>query len=241
MLPGINLLKELQKKKSHSGEAFLAEVHQLLHDEKAAETEILDRIKKYPAEKTPFRELEISDPEHVFSLYDIRSVCIKYRLRFLDSQKFTGSIPYAAIARIKSLEKSSGARFKSFKIMAPAAMFKLDDPNKDPMLFADLGNNKFFFIAKWGNDLGFFRKLLALPLRSFTTWITFLVCLSLLVNLCIPSSVVAPMAKYVQAEMATRAFLLIHFFLLLCGMSLFFFVSRGRSLSELEWNNSYGS
>lgn len=67
----------------------------------------------------------------VFSLDDIKSLCIDYRLRFLDYSYFKNSIATEAIDKIKNLEEEYDIKFKEFKIVAPAKVFRLkntDDP-----------------------------------------------------------------------------------------------------------------
>ncbi len=243
MFNRINILDVLKKKQIvFPGDALLNDVQEILKTERSLERSIEDRLmhrtKKDVELAEPVTPFDLSD---VYSIDAIRSTCIDYRLRFLDSSLFKGKVPAEAILKIKNIEKEHGVTFESFKIMAPVSMFNLADPNKDPLLFARLANGQFHFIHKWGNDLTWIRKFFAFPFRNFTTFLVFLVSLSVLVNLFIPSDWIASSERYRAQEYSIRGFLIIHFFLLFCGMSLFFFFSKGRGVSELEWNNRYSS
>ena len=54
--------------------------------------------------------------------------------------------------KIKSLEKTHNTNIGDFKIMAPSALFRLEKTD-DPLLFVPLGNNYYYLVHKWGNDL----------------------------------------------------------------------------------------
>ena len=45
------------------------------------------------------------------------------------------------------------------KMMAPSKLFELENYD-DPLMFVNLGNNYYYLIHKWGNDMSFFRKIL---------------------------------------------------------------------------------
>ena len=97
------------------------------------------------------------ETQRIFHLNQIRKVCIDYRLRFLDLKYFKGNIPKEGINKITQLEKEHQTSLEGFKIMAPSVLFRLKKTD-DPLLFVPLGNNYFYLVHKWGNDLSFFRK-----------------------------------------------------------------------------------
>ena len=239
MFQSVNPYQELVKERSRETdpENLIAEVEQLFRAEEETEQEIRNRLRigLVPA----VENLTTADLGEIFSTNQIKRTAINFRLRFLDARLFKGEFPYEAIRKVKELERIHGIRLSGFKVMAPVKMFSLVNPHADPLLFASVGKDKYLFIHRWGNDLSWYRKWLALPFRSFNTFLLFLVLLSALVNICIPSDVIAPMAKYKAEEYNIRAFLLIHFFLLLTAFSFFFFFKNGRGVSELEWNDKY--
>src|SRR5690606_5897121 len=52
-----------------------------------------------------YPEKSLLQQDRIYNLNDIKRVCIKYRLRFLDTSYFKGEFPYEAISEIKKLEK----------------------------------------------------------------------------------------------------------------------------------------
>lgn len=106
------------------------------------------------------------DSERIYSLETIRKICLKYRLRFLGTELFRGEIPQSALTQIKQTENQLNIGLESFMIVAPAKMFRLEDANRDPLLFAPLSDGRFYLLARWGNDLSWHRALMAWPVKS---------------------------------------------------------------------------
>ena len=100
---------------------------------------------------------DLLDTDKIYHIDQIKEICIDYRLRFLDSKFFKGEIPQEGISRIKALEKAHNIEIKGFKIIAPSKLFRLEDKD-DPLLFAPIGNQYFYLIHRWGNDLHPLRK-----------------------------------------------------------------------------------
>jgi hypothetical protein len=106
------------------------------------------------------------DPARIFSLEDIRRVCVKYRLRFLPAACYRGELPTTAVHAVKQLEKRTGDQLGGFRIMAPAKQFKLCDCDSDPMLFVPIGREHFYLVCRWGKDMQAQRAVLGWPVRS---------------------------------------------------------------------------
>ena len=70
-------------------------------------------------------------------------------------------------------------------MMAPSSLFQLENYD-DPLMFASLGNDYFYLIHKWGNDLSFFRKIMMWPFKSLYNIIIFMCFISLFLTLIIP-------------------------------------------------------
>ena len=103
--------------------------------------------------------------EKIYHLDHIKKVCIDYRLRFLDIKYFKNNLPKQALEEIKRLEQNHKTTLGEFKIMAPSILFRLKKTD-DPLLFVPIGNNYFYLVHKWGNDLNPFRKLLMWPFKN---------------------------------------------------------------------------
>ncbi|MEC9231348.1 MAG: hypothetical protein VX888_01530, partial [Bacteroidota bacterium] len=137
MLSNINIKKELELVQSKQENQVLELVNdQLLNDQK-----IENSIKKNLNQCAPTNynpnlvDYNIND---VYDIDAIKSIAVKYRLRFLPTKYFKNEIPQEAIFKTKNLEKKNNTSIKNFHILAPATSFDLEDVNKDPLLFAPL-------------------------------------------------------------------------------------------------------
>ena len=101
----------------------------------------------------------------IYHIDHIKKVSIDYRLRFLDIKYFKNKLPIEALKQIKKLEKEHKTKLSEFKIMAPSVLFRLEKKD-DPLLFVPLGNEYYYLIHKWGNDLHPFRKALMWPFKN---------------------------------------------------------------------------
>ncbi len=226
MLERINIATELKKEKEKDiSKEILSEAISILNSETDREENIFERIHNSPV-KTQ-REITIISDD-VFSIELIKKIAINYRLRFLDSKLFKCEIPYEAVLKIKELEKRHKVKFSEFKILAPASLFKLEDRNKDPLLFAKFCENKFLLIYKWGNDLNPFRKIIAFPFRNIKNFaLTFLI-IALLIAIAVPAAY--PIRLFI--------FLLTNIFF----ASMFAhigYIRLNQNLSEFEWDSKF--
>ena len=104
--------------------------------------------------------------DKLLSIKTVECICLKYRLRILDISYFKGELPQAALNKVKEIERRYKTHLKPLKIIAPGELFELEDSEIDPILLAEIEENKFLFIHKWGNEFNFFRKISSLPLRT---------------------------------------------------------------------------
>ena len=95
---------------------------------------------------------DLLETDKIFHIDQIKKLAINFRLRFLDSHLFKNQIPDEAITKIRVLEKNHKTTLQGFKIIAPSKTFQLENYD-DPLLFAPIGNNYYYLIHKWGNDL----------------------------------------------------------------------------------------
>lgn len=142
----------------------LEEVHHLLYDEQKQD-DLLRAMVLSSMDERPVR-ITGMDPERIFHRDTIRTLCIRYRLRFLPGGLFKGPVPSTAIYALRGLERKAGSPLKSFMVMAPAGRFKLCDSEVDPLLFVPLGNDRFYLVHKWGSDLSAARRILNWPVRT---------------------------------------------------------------------------
>ncbi|WP_318345437.1 hypothetical protein [Flagellimonas baculiformis] len=212
---------------------ILAEVERLLKEKNTKEEYIMGQL----ASKTPINRndfvFDLLETERIFHLDQIKKICIDYRLRFLDSSFFKGEIPQTAISKIKELEAAHDTEIKGYKIMAPSKLFKLEDRD-DPLLFAPIGNDYFYLVHKWGNDLHPLRKLMAWPFKNIVN-LTFVVfVLSYLVTLIVPNGLFSK-------NNSTAEFWIIFFFMFKCMASvvIFYGFALGKNFNPAIWNSKY--
>lgn len=130
------------------------------------------------------------DPDRVFHVSAIRALCVRYRLRFLDAGRFKGTLPGAAILELRRLEARSEGPLRGFKVMAPAARFKLCDSDADPLLFVAVGPEHYYLVHKWGRDLHAWRAFVLWPLRGPLQGVATLLALALVAAALLPNTVI---------------------------------------------------
>lgn len=177
-----------------------------------------------------FDQLESAN---IFSLEEIKIICIDYRLRFLDIKYFKGSIPQEGKNKIAALEDTHQTHLSGFKIMAPSVMFRLVKTD-DPLLFVPLGNDYFYLIHKWGKDLHPLRKLRMLPFQNIWNLLLFLLGVSLLIT------AITPMGMFTKNADST-AFLMLYFFIFkaVAAVVLFCGIMLGKNFNPAIWNSKY--
>lgn len=174
------------------------------------------------------------DSKNIFHLSDIRKTCIDYRLRFLNSKFFKGDFPDLTVKKIDVFKKDHRINNLDLKVMAPSKLFKLKNAD-DPLLFASLGNDYFYLIDKWGNDLSYFRKISMWPFKSLTNILIFLVLLSILATLIIPKGI------FVYDKEPLTEFFITYLFVLksVIAIVIFFGFSLGKNFNTAIWNRKY--
>lgn len=185
----VNITRKLEKE-----EFLLEEAKDILENSKAHDEKILHSINDgndLEIGSDSFFILSKAEASKVFSIETIRNICIKYRLRFLNTKYFKGEFPYEAVIKIKETEKKYKVRLTTFYIIAPSEKFHLKDSKKDPLLFASIGNRKYFLVHQWGNDLKWYRKLLYYPFRDMGTLACSAVIFSFFITLFLPKEIFA--------------------------------------------------
>lgn len=211
----------------------MAEVQEILNKDSLKE----EAISKQLATKNHTREndfdFDLLETDKIFHLDQIKEICIDYRLRFLNSSYFKGNIPQEAISKIKHLEAAHHIEIKGFKIMAPSKLFKLEDKD-DPLLFAPIGNDYYYLIHKWGNDLHPLRKLFAWPFKNVANLGLVVLLISYLVTLMVPEGLFSK-------KSTTAEFWIIYFFMFKCIASIviFYGFALGKNFNPAIWKSKY--
>jgi hypothetical protein len=240
MLKKINLQSELIKEREKSQKQLLNVAKEILQNESLLEQKIIQSLKSKNIITLP-QSHSISDQYNLFSIEDIKRICIRYRLRFLDADLFKGEIPYEVTQKIKQLNKTYNSTLSGFKIMAPSRLFKLSDADADPMIFAPTADGKFYLIHKWGTDFAWYKKIISLPTRSFENLLITLIVLSLIITFITPNNLIVPDSPVSDNSMFEywgfhRIGYFFHFLILALAFTTFIWFSFHKNFSSEEWN-----
>jgi hypothetical protein len=177
--------------------------------------------------------IDLLDQNKIYHLTDIKTVCIDYRLRFLDAHYFKGNIPEEAITKIRILEKQHQTKIEGFKIVAPSKLLKLENLD-DPLLFAPLGNDYYYLIHTWGNDLKWYRKLQMLPFKNIENLVITLFAVSFLLAMITPIELFTP-----TVGIRERITIFVFMFIWVTAMVLLYGGSKGKNFNNVIWNSKY--
>lgn len=215
---------------------ILSQVQEWIKSEETTEDRIHNTLKNKPLKSGNFKVSE-NDLSDLYTIKDIQKLCIRYRLRFLDSYQYKGQVPQETLQKIKLKEQKLQTEFAHLKIVAPSAHFLLEDCNTDPLLFAKVNDHYYLLIDTWGNDMSFIRSIAAWPLRSIKNAFTTLVLFSGLVTFITPADALVkteavPIWHY-------KMLFFVYLLMILSIMATFFGFVLHKNFSVVNWNNKY--
>ncbi|GAA4279203.1 hypothetical protein [Aquimarina mytili] len=235
LFPRTNIEKQLSKlrSKEFDSSSWKSQVQNIFKMEALHEDRILQNLDDTSNVTYNSFDFDQLETDKIYHIKQIKNICIDYRLRFLDSKYFKGKLPHEAITIIKELEKKHQTELKGFKIIAPSKLFKLENAD-DPLLFAPMGNDYFYLVHKWGNDLHPLRKIMMWFFKSFENllFLTFLV--SLLLTFMVPDGLFSKTSD-------TSTFIMIFFFMFksVAAVVLFYGFALGKNFNTAIWNSKY--
>ncbi|MFL2601692.1 MAG: hypothetical protein ACJ0PU_06105 [Flavobacteriaceae bacterium] len=169
----------------------------------------------------------------IYHIDHIKRVSIDYRLRFLDIKYFKNKLPIEALEQIKKLEKNHKTKLSEFKIMAPSVLFRLEKKD-DPLLFVPIGNEYYYLIHKWGNDLHPFRKALMWPFKNIWNLLLAVLALSWFLTELTPLSLFTK-----NLNNSSYWMLLFFMFKAIASIVLYFGFALGKNFNPAIWDNRY--
>ena len=178
-------------------------------------------------------DFDLLETNCIFHRDAIKKICIDYRLRFLNLSYFKSDVPVEAIERIKALEKSHKTEVKHMKIVAPSKLFRLKNAD-DPLLFVPIGNDYYYLIHKWGNDLHPLRRLMMWPFKNIVTSIISILLLSLLLTSMMPLGLFGSQSN-------SSDFLLIFLFMFksIAAVVIYYAFASGKNFNRAIWDSNY--
>ena len=232
----VNLQDELIRERMRQ-QRIMNDVHDLFDAGTRRDQEVLDRLAGRGRPTEPQLALDAADLAHVFTLDQIRQTCIRFRLRFLDTRFFRSEFPYDAVLKIRAFEERYNIRIERFRIAAPDHAFKLENINKDPLLFAELADGRYYLLHQWGEDLAWYKRFLLWPLQNLKTFLLTILSISFLISFLIPSAVMHVFT--LQSEIYLRIWFGLHLFIGFTGIGLWAGISFDTSFSSMSWNSQY--
>ena len=231
----VNLFEELSKERSKqiSTNELISLLKNIWVKEDSKKERITQSLKD--VNNGSFNQLKFDEMEtkNIFHKDTIKNICVRYRLRFLDSNLFKGDYPKNITKIISDIEKKHDTKLINFMIMAPSKLFKIKSPD-DPILFVPIGNDYYYLIHKWGEEFNYLRKLLVLPFKNIDNLTIFSVLVSVffafLGKLFIPSLTFSEV--FILFLFLVKGFIFIFFYT--------FFLTR-KNFSESIWNSKYDS
>ena len=175
---------------------------------------------------------DLLDTERIYHETHIKKLCIDYRLRFLDITLFKQDFPIEAIDAIQDLEKNHGVSLQGLKIAAPSKTFSLKNYD-DPLLFAPLGNDYYYLIHQWGNDVSPWRKWKYWPIKNAVTFMVFSLVVSALFTW------VMPLNKLGTTLLWAPFIVFLFAFKSIVATVAYYFFMMGKNFNSEIWNRPF--
>jgi hypothetical protein len=174
------------------------------------------------------------DSNRLFHVDQIRKICIDYRLRFLDFNFFKGGVPDEAYTKLKEFELNHPDLDLNIKMMAPTKLFKLENYD-DPLMFVSLGNNYYYLIHKWGNDMSYFRKMFMWPFKNIYNILVYIAIISLFFTTFVPDGI------FFYKNNPEIQFFVVFLFMFksLAAIFIYFGFAMGKNFNENIWNSKF--
>jgi len=231
----VNLFEELlsERNKEISSDELKSIVKKIWSNHDSKKDQIRISLNKKNDDKNNQLKFDKMESKNIFHKDTIKKICVRYRLRFLDSNLFKGEYPKNITRIITDLESKHDTSLSNFKIMAPSKLFKIKSPD-DPILFVPIGNDYFYLVHKWGKEFNKLRKLMVLPFKNIDNLTIFSILVSIFFSL---------VGKLVMPSLTSSEVFILFLFLVKGFIFIFFymfFLTR-RNFSESNWNSKFDS
>lgn len=222
-----------ERAKSFDSSTWKKQIDEIFKADGLRNEQILEHIKNGNTIDHNDFDIELLETSRIYHINQIKKICIDYRLRFLNTKYFKGVLPQEALSKIKELENKHQTSLKGFKIIAPSKLFKLENAD-DPLLFAPIGNDYFYLIHKWGNDLHPLRKVMMWFFKSFENLIVLTLLVSVLLTFMVPEGLFSKSND-------TKTFFIVFLFMFksVAAVVLFYGFALGKNFNTAIWNSKY--
>lgn len=234
LLKNRTLVEELlmNRKKTLSEQQLLEEVYSILNQNEIERERISNNLKGESSTNSNDFNFSLLETQKIFHENQIKKICIDYRLRFLKSSLFANKIPEEAVTKINALEKDHNIKLDGFKIVAPSKAFNLKNYD-DPLLFVPIGNDYYYLIHQWGNDLAWYRKLMVLPFKNIVYFLLFCLIVSFMATYLAPTNNLSK-----SVSLAPLIIFLFLFKSMVASIGYYFFM-MGKNFNNMIWNRPF--
>lgn len=188
--------------------------------------------------------------DRVFTMNDIKDLCCRYGLRFLEIHKYKNFIPEELADKLLKLKADKWTLDRKVMIVAPKSSFHLQERPKDPLCFLeiyggteanDFTDKLFYLVHKWGDDISwtrwlkflFTRNKLTINLTVFSGGLFIANLIGILVLLCDSNS-------ETYTSDVILAFVLGNILALVIGLAFFGITFDDDNIGQAgRWNSSY--
>ena len=227
-------LTRVRRRTRSAQEELVSEANRILRNDLYSEKKVLEHLVAYEKRIETLDEEDI-DSAQVFTPEEIRAICIRQRLRFLDSVEYKPEMPYEAVTRIRELERVYQKHLKHFKVMAFPAAFRKPGDNHVALLFSRTNHGNYFLIHRWGHKPHWTRWMKYWPLRRFETLLATVFSFTLLVTLVLPTSLIT-LDSHATYWSGYRAAAFMHLFIFNAGITAYLTFAFSRNFSSSVWN-----
>lgn len=238
MLRKVNINDELQREKkrtSSEADTLVYEAQKILRNQLFTEKNILNNLKSY--HKTfGLAEEDGLDKSSIYTLNEIRAICVRHRLRFLDSDKYSGEFPYESVLKIKDLNTLQRKDLCYFKVLTSDERFTARNSDHEALLLAETVYGNYYVIHRWGKPIEASRKWKYLPLRNFETLVLTILLISGLLTLLTPNKLLTTDTRADYFSMY-RVACFFHVLILFSGFTVFYLFKRNISFSSACWDS----
>ncbi len=227
-------LRRVRLRTRSAQEELVSEANRILRNDLYSEKKVLEHLGSYEKRFETLDEEDV-DGGQIFTLPEIRTICLRQRLRFLDSAEYKPEIPYEAVTRIRELERVYQKQLKHFKVMAFPSAFRNSADDNVALLFARTNHGNYYLVNRWGKKPRWTRWLKYWPLRRFETLLATVVCFTLIVTLVLPTHLIT-LDSHATYWSGYRAAAFMHLFIFNAGITAYLTFAFSRNFSSSVWN-----
>ena len=236
----MNILNEIQLQKEKNNELhqtqLLKQAYSILQGSDIKTDDFYQNYFDYSNTSVQALPSKTLDVNRIFSIEDIRYICIKYNLRFLSTKFYKTELPYDVKIKCSAFEIETNKPI-TFKIASEAYNFKTNFPKMQHVIFADIGNGEYYFIHQWGKEYPAYKKWLALPYRNVEILFGLIVIISSILTIITPTHFITTKPNIDYFSMIRMAY----FFwciVFLSAIFTYYIVSIRKGLNDTNWDNT---